>query len=95
MGVFDRICIDGIWVGYTKAWIIPGTEDLMPYIPVKGHVKKWLVTLIFYPAVGALVCWRWFCKRKKTGAASRMAADFGLLLYGKFARRTPSVTMPS
>lgn len=56
MGFFDRICIDGIWVGHTKAWIIPGTEDLMPYIPVKVHVKKWLVTLFFYPAVGALVC---------------------------------------
>lgn len=57
MGFFDRICIDGLWVGHTKAWVIPGTEDLMPYIPVKVHVKKWLVTLIFYPAVGALVCW--------------------------------------
>ena len=57
MGVFDRICIDGIWVGHTKAWIIPGTEDLMPYIPVKAHIKKWLVTLIFYSAVGALICW--------------------------------------
>ena len=22
------------WVGHTKAWIIPGTEDLRPYIPV-------------------------------------------------------------
>lgn len=57
MGFFDRICIVRLWVGHTKAWVIPGTEDLMPYIPVKVHVKKWLVTLIFYPAVGALVCW--------------------------------------
>ena len=37
--------------------MIPGTEDLMPYIPVKVHIKKWLVTLIFYSAVGALICW--------------------------------------
>ena len=57
MGVFDRICIDGIWVGHTKAWVIPGTEDLMPYIPVKVHVKKWLVTLFFYPAIAAVICW--------------------------------------
>lgn len=57
MGVFDRICIDAIWVGHTKAWVIPGTEDLMPYIPVKVHVKKWLITLFFYPAIGALICW--------------------------------------
>ena len=33
MGFFDRIFIDWYWVGKTKAWIIPGTEDLMPYIP--------------------------------------------------------------
>ena len=31
-GLFDRIFIDWWWVGHTKAWIIPGTEDLMPYI---------------------------------------------------------------
>lgn len=33
--VFDRLFIDEFWVGHTKAWFIPGTEDLMPYIPVK------------------------------------------------------------
>ena len=32
MTLFDRIFIDWYWVGHTKAWIIPGTEDLMPYI---------------------------------------------------------------
>ena len=31
-GLFDRIFIDWWWVGHTKAWIIPGTEDLRPYI---------------------------------------------------------------
>ncbi len=25
----------GFWVGHTKEWIIPGTEDLMPYITAK------------------------------------------------------------
>ena len=28
MGLFDRIFIDWYWVGKTKAWIIPGTEEL-------------------------------------------------------------------
>ena len=31
-GLFDRIFIDWWWVGHTKAWIIPGTEEFMPYI---------------------------------------------------------------
>ena len=57
MGVFDRIGIDLIWVGHTKAWIIPGTEDLMPYISVKVHVKKWIFTLFLYPAIAALISW--------------------------------------
>ena len=30
------------WVGHTKAWVIPGTEDLMPYISKAGKQKKWL-----------------------------------------------------
>ena len=33
VGVFDRLYIDWYWVGRTKAWIIPGTEDLMPCMP--------------------------------------------------------------
>lgn len=56
MGVFDRIFIDTIWVGHTKAWIIPGTEDLMPYITVKNHITKWVMTLIGYPLVSAILC---------------------------------------
>ena len=55
MGVFDRIVIDVIWVGQTKAWIIPGTEDLRPYIPAKVHAKKWIMTLIVYPSVAAIL----------------------------------------
>ena len=56
MGVFDRIFIDWLWVGHTKAWIIPGTEDLMPYIPVKVHLFKWFATLIVYPVIILLIC---------------------------------------
>ena len=44
MGVLDRLYIDWYWVGRTKAWIIPGTEDLMPCIPAKVHLLKWVYT---------------------------------------------------
>ena len=27
--------VNGYWVGHTDAWIIPGTEDLKPYITAK------------------------------------------------------------
>lgn len=54
-GLFDRIVVDIFWVGCTKAWIIPGTEAFMPYIPVKVHIRKWFVTLVMYPAVAALL----------------------------------------
>lgn len=57
MGLFDRLFIDWYWVGHTKAWLIPGTEDLKPYIPVKTLVGKWLGTIITYPAFAALVAW--------------------------------------
>ena len=29
-GLFDRFFIDWYWVEHTKAWTIPGTEDLRP-----------------------------------------------------------------
>ena len=43
MGLFDRFFIDWYWVGRTKAWIIPGTEDLRPYITAKDKKQKWLM----------------------------------------------------
>ena len=52
-GLFDRIFIDWWWVGHTKAWIIPGTEDLMPYIYGKTLVKKWAGTLVGFPILAA------------------------------------------
>ena len=42
MNLIDRFCIDGYWVGHTKAWMIPGTEDLMPYISKADKQRKWL-----------------------------------------------------
>ena len=42
MNLVDRLGIDEFWVGHTKAWVIPGTEDLMPYISKADKQKKWL-----------------------------------------------------
>ena len=53
--IFDRLFIDEFWVGHTKAWLIPGTEDLMPYIPVKVKIKKWVGTLIMFPLLSAII----------------------------------------
>ena len=53
--LFDRIFIDIVWVGHTKAWEIPGTEDLKPYIPVKVQVGKWLGCLIMFPLMAAAI----------------------------------------
>lgn len=54
LGLFDRVFIDWYWVGHTKAWLIPGTEDLMPYIPPKRMLRKWIATIIGYPAFAAV-----------------------------------------
>lgn len=42
MNLIDRFFVDGLWVGHTGAWIIPGTEDLRPYITAKDKCKKWI-----------------------------------------------------
>ena len=55
MGLFDRFFIDWYWVGHTKAWIIPGTEDLRPYIPQKVMLGKWFGTVVGFPAMAAMV----------------------------------------
>ncbi len=56
-GLFDRLFIDWWWVGHTRTWIIPGTEDLMPYIYGKTLVHKWVGTLVAFPLVYALIAW--------------------------------------
>lgn len=43
MNLIDRIFVDGVWVGHTGAWTIPGTEDLKPYITPRDKLKKWCV----------------------------------------------------
>ena len=54
-GLFDRIFIDEWWVCRTKAWIIPGTEDLMPYIPAAVKAKKWVGTVIGFTVLAAII----------------------------------------
>jgi hypothetical protein len=52
-GLFDRFFIDWYWVGHTKAWTIPGTEDLKPYIPRKTLIEKWAIVIIGNPIIAA------------------------------------------
>lgn len=54
-GLFDRFFIDWYWVGKTKAWDIPGTEDLKPYIPLKVVIRKWAGTLIGFPLMALML----------------------------------------
>lgn len=54
-GLFDRLFIDWYWVGKTKAWNIEGTDDLRPYIYGKTLIMKWVITLIGYPVIAAIL----------------------------------------
>lgn len=54
-GLFDRIFIDWYWVSKTKAWVIEGTEDLMPYIYGKTLVGKWVSTVIGFPILAVII----------------------------------------
>lgn len=55
MGIFDRLFIDWYWVGHTKAWNIPNTEDLKPYIPTKPLLVKWIFTIVGFPIIAAMI----------------------------------------
>lgn len=46
MSLIDRFFIDKYWVGRTDAWVIPGTEDLKPYIRARDKCKKWLLSTV-------------------------------------------------
>ncbi|MBQ6478921.1 MAG: hypothetical protein IJI44_06090 [Erysipelotrichaceae bacterium] len=54
-GIFDRLFIDWYWVNRTKAWIIPGTEELRPYIDTKTMIRKWIGTVIGFPLIAAVI----------------------------------------
>ena len=55
MNLIDRFLIDGYWVGHTKAWTIPGTEDLKPYITARDKAKKWLFGTVGMAAISAVL----------------------------------------
>ena len=55
MNLIDRFLIDEYWVGHTKAWIIPGTEDLRPYITVKDKQRKWIIGTVGMAVIAAVL----------------------------------------
>ena len=48
MNWYDGIVIDRLWVGHSKFWILPGTEDL-PFVQTWPQVlkKRFILTLIW------------------------------------------------
>lgn len=54
MNWFDGVVIDRLWVGHSKFWVLPGTEDI-PFVQTWGQVlkKRGILTLIW--AVGAVL----------------------------------------
>lgn len=55
MNLIDRFLVDGYWVGHTKAWTIPGTEDLKPYITAQDKKKKWLAGTVGMVCIAAVL----------------------------------------
>ena len=55
MNLFDRLIIDEFWVGHTTAWLIPGTEDLMPYISKKDKLLKWIMGTFGMAFIAAVI----------------------------------------
>ena len=55
MNLMDRFLVDELWVGHTKAWTIPGTEDLKPYITAKDKAKKWLFGTVGMAVISAVL----------------------------------------
>ena len=55
MNLIDRFLIDNYWVGHTKAWIIPGTEDLMPYITASDKKRKWIFGTVGMAVISAFL----------------------------------------
>ena len=51
----DRLLIDEYWVGRTKAWEIPGTADMKPYINGKDKIGKWLMGTVGFAILCAML----------------------------------------
>ena len=55
MNLMDRILVDNLWVGHMKAWIIPGTEELRPYITHEDKCKKWMMGTVGMAVISAVL----------------------------------------
>ena len=55
MNLIDRFLVDNWWVGHTKAWTIPGTEDLKPYITGADKRKKWIAGTVGMAVISAIL----------------------------------------
>lgn len=55
MNLIDRFLIDEWWVGHTKAWTIPGTEDLKPYITAADKRRKWTFGTVGIAVIAAIL----------------------------------------
>lgn len=55
MNLIDRFLVDDLWVGHTRAWIVPGTEDLRPYITARDRQKKWLIGTVGLAVISAVL----------------------------------------
>ena len=55
MNVMDRILVDNLWVGHTKAWTIPGTEEFKPYITHEDKCKKWIFGTVGMAVISAIL----------------------------------------
>lgn len=55
LNLVDRFLIDEFWVGHTKAWTIPGTEDLKPYISAADKRRKWLFGTVGMVVIAAIL----------------------------------------
>ena len=55
MGFFDRFFVDWYWVEHTKAWDIPNTEELKPYIPKKMKIAKWFGTIVGFAIIALII----------------------------------------
>ncbi|MGN0402338.1 MAG: hypothetical protein ACI4HQ_08775 [Acetatifactor sp.] len=54
MNWYDGIVIDKAWVGHSRFWILPGTEDL-PFVQTWKQVLKKRITLSLIWVVGAVI----------------------------------------
>ena len=52
---FDGIVIDRLWVGHSKFWVIPGTEDIPFVKPWKAVLTKRGLAMLAWAVIAAIV----------------------------------------